>query len=63
MTPFQNDGNFFDSTRSLIDGRLSAIIDAIIDASKRSKQMNELDYFSSDLQVLNLPVYVHGRAT
>ena len=28
MTPFRNNNNFLDSTRSLSDGRISAIIDA-----------------------------------
>ena len=28
VTPFRNNNNFLDSTRSLSDGRLSAIIDA-----------------------------------
>ena len=31
MTPFQNKNNFLGSTRSLSDGRLSAIIDASIE--------------------------------
>ena len=30
MTPFENNDNLLDSTRSLSDGRLSAIIDASV---------------------------------
>ena len=49
MALFRNNGNFFDSTRSLSDDRLSAIIDASIfylicltdEAGRRKFQVNE----------------------
>ena len=49
VTPFQNNNNFLDSTRSLSYGRLSAIIDAsmfclvrlIDEAGRRTFQVNE----------------------
>ena len=50
MAPFRNNDNFLDSTRSLGDGRLSAIIDASMfclmhvfnDAKRRTFQLNKL---------------------
>ena len=49
VTPFRNNDNFLDSTRSLSDGRLSAIIDAsmfclirlIDEAGSRTFKANE----------------------
>ena len=49
MTPFRNNNNFLDSTRSLGNGRLSGIIDAsmfylialIDEAGRRTFQVNE----------------------
>ena len=49
MTPFRNTNNFLDSTLSLSDGRLSAIIDAsmfclirqIEEAGRKTFQVNE----------------------
>ena len=49
MTPFRNNNNFLDSTRSVSDGRLSDIIDAsmfclirlIEGAGRRTFQVNE----------------------
>ena len=49
MTPFRNNDNFLDSTRSLSDGHVSAIIGAsmfylirlIDEAVRRTSQVNE----------------------
>ena len=57
--------------KGLSDGRLSAIIDAFMfclidlihEAGRKTSWMNELDFFSGALQVLNISVYLHVLAT